>query len=175
MEQYSYPIGRFQASDQFQPEQVNNWLDSLEALPKWLEIIIENLDAAQLASPYREGGWSMEQVIHHLADTHMNAFIRCKLTITENLPTVKPYDEKLWAETPEISTVPVNVSITLLHALHRRWIALLQTFDEADWKRQYFHPESQQQVSLWQVIELYAWHSRHHMEQLRGLKERMGW
>lgn len=138
-------------------------------------MIIENLDAHQLDTPYRPGGWTMVQTIHHLADSHMNAFVRLKLALTENKPIIKPYIEALWAETPEIDDVPVNVSITLLHALHRRWVALLKALKPEDWQRSYFHPEHQREFPIWEFTAMYAWHSRHHMEQLRRLKEREGW
>lgn len=117
----------------------------------------------------------MVQTIHHLADSHMNAFIRLKLALTEDTPTIKPYNEARWAETPEIEAVPVNVSITLLHALHRRLAALLRGLSPEQWQRCYFHPEHKREFSIWEMTAMYAWHCRHHMEQLRGLKERMGW
>ena len=170
-----YPTGHFQQPGYFVWEDRVTWLKAIEALPLWLDAIIENLDAYQLATPYRPGGWSISQTIHHLADSHMNAFIRIKLAITEDAPVIKPYHEALWAETPEIESVPVNVSITLLHALHRRLVALLEGLQEKDWSRSYFHPEHKRVFPIWEVVAMYAWHSRHHMEQLRGLKERMGW
>lgn len=117
----------------------------------------------------------MTQTIHHLADSHMNAFIRLKLALTEDEPTVKPYDEALWAETPEIFAMPVNISITMLHALHRRWVALLRALSPEQWQRSFYHPEHKRLWPVWELTALYAWHGRHHMEQLRGLRERMGW
>jgi len=137
--------------------------------------VIENLDEAQLDTPYREGGWNPRQVIHHIADSHMNAYIRLKLALTEDNPAVKPYDENLWAELHDVKTVPVNISITLLHALHKRWVAQLLGMSAADWERTYYHPEQKTNVPVWQMTALYAWHGRHHMEQIRGLRERMGW
>ncbi len=117
----------------------------------------------------------MVQTIHHLADSHLNAFVRLKLALTEDVPTIKPYAEALWAETPEIESVPVNVSITFLHALHCRWVALLQALKPEEWARTYFHPEHNREFPIWEMTAMYAWHSRHHMEQLRRLKERMNW
>ncbi|MEO6832052.1 MAG: YfiT family bacillithiol transferase [Chitinophagaceae bacterium] len=175
LEKLRYPIGKFESPISFNPDEVSTWINTLNALPSWLDVIVENLDAHQLETPYRPGGWTMIQTIQHLADSHMNAFVRFKLALTEDNPTVKPYEEARWAETPEIFSVPVNVSITLLHALHRRWTALLEAFSENDWQRTYYHPEQKKDIPLWSVAAMYAWHSRHHMEQLRELKERMNW
>jgi len=175
IEQLRYPIGPFTTPEQFNREEIPSWIATLEAMPKWLDLIIENLDAHQLATPYRPEGWTMAQTIHHIADSHMNAFIRVKLALTEDAPVIKPYHEALWAETPEIFDVPVNVSITLLHAMHRRLVNLLRHFKPEDWLRTYFHPEKQREVPLWEVVCMYAWHSKHHVEQLRALKERNNW
>lgn len=174
-EDLRYPIGPFRPPSSHTPDDLRAWMSAIEALPLWLDVLIENLDAHQLDTPYRPGGWTMVQIIHHLADSHMNAFIRLKLALTEDLPVIKPYAEARWAETPEIAAVPVNMSITLLHALHRRWIALLQGLAPGDWQRCYYHPEQQHEVPIWEMTAMYAWHSRHHMEHLRRLKDRMNW
>ncbi|RYD54617.1 MAG: putative metal-dependent hydrolase [Sphingobacteriales bacterium] len=174
-EQLRYPIGRYEAPESFEPEMLNDCIASIEALPKWLDLCIENLDAEQLETPYRPGGWNINQVIHHLADSHMNAYVRVKLALTEENPVVKPYEEKLWAELPDVDLVPVNVSITLLHALHIRWGQLLRNIQDGDWERTYYHPEHERNVPLWEVADIYAWHGRHHMEQIRQLRQRMGW
>lgn len=174
-EKLRYPIGRFELPAQYDPAHRRGWLQALAALPSWLDVVVQNLDAAQLEMPYRPGGWNTNQVIHHLADSHMNAFVRLKLMLTEDTPTVKPYEEARWAETPEIRSVPVNVSITFLHALHRRWTDLLERIPDEAWERSYFHPEHQREVPLWEMTAMYAWHGRHHMEQLRGLRRREGW
>ncbi|WP_407427763.1 YfiT family bacillithiol transferase [Arcticibacter sp.] len=170
-----YPIGRYQPPLNFTQDLIKQSISVIEALPSWLDVCIENLDESQLETAYRPEGWTIGQVIHHLADSHMNAYIRLKLTLTETNPTVKPYDEKLWAELPDNKLVPVNVSITLLHALHRRWIETLRSMTEDDWQRTYYHPELKEQVALWQMTAHYAWHSRHHMEQIRTLRKRRGW
>ena len=175
LEALRYPIGPYARPKAFDPEALPGYISAIEALPLWLDVIIENLDAHQLDTPYRPGGWTMVQTIHHLADSHMNAFVRLKMALTEDTPTIKPYDEALWANTPEIEAVPVNVSITLLHALHRRWAALLNALSPQDWQRSYYHPEQKREFPLWDFAAMYAWHSRHHMEHLRRLKERMGW
>lgn len=172
---WAYPIGHFEAPEKHHPEMQREWIEAIGALPSWLDIVIENLDEHQLNTPYRPGGWTVNQVIHHLADSHMNAYIRLKLALTEESPVIKPYEEKLWAELPDNDIVPVNVSITLLHALHRRWVATLNNMTEADWERTYFHPEHERYVPLWEMTDLYAWHGRHHMEQIRSLRSRMNW
>ena len=174
-EQGVYPIGRYETPEIYSHELQTEWIASIEALPKWLDHCIENLDKDQLDTPYHTGGWTVNQVIHHIADSHMNAYIRLKLTLTEESPVIKPYDEKLWAELPDVNIVPVNVSITLLHALHHRWGQVLRNMDENDWHRTYYHPEYEKYVQLWEMTDLYAWHGRHHMEQIRSLRNRMNW
>lgn len=175
LELIKYPIGRYIAPTEFNPQLIKGWIAAIEALPTWLDPCIENLDEAQLEVPYRDGGWNSRQVIHHIADSHMNAYVRLKLTLTEDNPTIKPYDENKWAVLDDVESVPVNISITLLHALHRRWAAQLRNLSHSDWERTYFHPEQNKSVPIWQMTALYAWHGRHHMEQIRTLRERMGW
>jgi hypothetical protein len=175
LEQLKYPIGRYDAPERYDEELLSAWISAIEALPKWLDLCIENLDAEQLHIPYRPGGWNINQVIHHIADSHMNAYIRMKLALTEENPVIKPYDEKLWADLPDVEATPVNVSITLLHALHRRWGQLLRNMNKEDWDRCYYHPEQERYIPLWEVADTYAWHGRHHMEQIRQLRERMNW
>lgn len=174
-EQLRFPIGRYQLPEVYPPEMQDEWITAIEALPQWLDICIENLDEDQLDTPYRPGGWTVNQVIHHIADSHMNAYIRLKLALTEESPVVKPYDEKLWAEMADVNTVPVNVSVTLLHALHRRMGQVLRNMNTEDWERTYYHPEHERYVPLWELADLYAWHGRHHMEQVRQLRNRMNW
>lgn len=175
IEQLQYPIGRYERPDAMTAEMKREWLGVLGGLPAWLDVCIENLDAEQLQLPYRSGGWNIQQVIHHLADSHMNAYIRLKLALTEDNPEVKPYDEKKWAELGDNATVPVNMSITLLHALHRRMVAQLELLSDSDWNRTYYHPEHKRNFPIWEMVALYAWHSRHHTAHITGLRERMGW
>lgn len=175
IESLKYPIGRFEAPEKYEPEMQEAWIAAIEVLPRWLDLCIENLDAAQLDTVYRPGGWTVNQVIHHIADSHMNAYIRLKLALTEDSPVIKPYREELWAELPDVKAVPVNISITLLHALHRRWGQTLRNMQPEDWERNYYHPEQERYVPLWEMTDMYAWHGRHHMEQVRQLRQRMGW
>lgn len=175
LEDLKYPIGRYQMPDRYEPEMQSEWINAIEALPNWLDAVVENLDASQLDIPYREGGWTINQVIHHLADSHMNAFCRLKLTLTEENPVVKPYQEALWAELPDVLETPCNVSITLLHALHRRFGQALRNMTPEDWERTYYHPEHERYIPLYELADSYAWHGRHHMEQIRKLRKRKNW
>lgn len=175
IEALAYPIGRFEVPQAYDERLLQQWIGKIEAAPKWYDYVIENLDEAQLQTPYRPGGWTMHQVVHHVADSHINAYVRLKLALTEQSPEIKPYGEKLWAELPDVAELPVNVSVTLLHALHRRWAAVLHNLQPDDWERTYFHPEQQRSVPLWEMTAVYAWHGRHHFEQLFRLRERMGW
>jgi len=175
LEQLRYPIGKFQKTEKFIPELKDEWISAINALPGWLDACVENLDEHQLLTPYRPGGWTVVQTIHHLADSHINAYVRLKLALTEDIPYIKPYNEALWAELPDVNIVPVNISLTLLHALHRRWVAVLKNMKPADWNMAYYHPDQKRNVPLWEMTNLYAWHGRHHMEQIRHLRQRMNW
>ena len=175
LEELKYPVGRYQKPVTYAAEDLKEWISVLKALPAWMDACIENLDAHQLETTYREGGWTIQQVVHHVADSHINAYIRLKLALTEDNPAIKPYLEALWAELPDTNSVPVNVSTTLLHALHRRMTTLLEHMQPGDWDRTYFHPEHQRSIPLWEMVAMYAWHSKHHTEHIRRLRERMGW
>ncbi len=174
MEDLRYPIGKY-AEQPFSATQREEWLLDIRFLPGHLERAIENLDEAQLDTPYREGGWNLRQVVHHVADSHVNAYTRFKLALTEELPVIKPYDEAAWAGLPDVNTVPVNVSVTLLHALHRRWSALLEALGDEAWQRELVHPEHGRRMTLWYLLGLYAWHGRHHTAHITALRERMKW
>lgn len=169
-----YPIGKYEPQP-FSEEQKEKWLADIRFLPEELERSILNLDEAQLDTPYREGGWTLRQVVHHVADSHMNAFIRFRLALTEDNPTIKPYNEKAWAELPDVDAVPVNVSLTLLHALHRRLYHTIKDLDDASWERTMVHPEHGRTMSLWFLLGLYAWHGRHHTAHITALRENKGW
>jgi hypothetical protein len=174
-EEHIYPIGRFKPAESYTERNLVSWIGAINSIPLLLDYCIENLDEAQLNTPYRPGGWTIVQVIHHIADSHMNAYIRLKLTLTEDKPVIKPYEEKLWAELADVKEVPVNVSITLIHALHRRWCAVLFQLSEDEWKREYYHPADQLYVPLWQMTNMYSWHGKHHAEQILSLRKRMNW
>ena len=169
-----YPIGKYEPKA-FSNELKEQWLLDIKFLPEELELAVNNLDEFQLNTPYREGGWQVKQLIHHMADSHMNAYIRFKLGLTEDKPTIKPYDEKLWANTADNETVPVNVSLTLLHALHQRWYATIKDLTEDQFERTVVHPEHGRVMSLWFLLGLYAWHGKHHVAHILSLRENKGW
>jgi hypothetical protein len=175
MEQLQYPVGRYSKPASCTPGLLQEWITTLKALPSWMDACIENLDEQQMLVPYRDGGWTIQQVVHHVADSHMNAYIRLKLALTEDNPTIKPYDEKAWAEMADVRLVPVNVSVTLIHGVHRRLLAVLQDMQPADLERTYYHPEQKREFTVWELVALYAWHSRHHTEHIRQLRLRMNW
>lgn len=168
-----FPIGKYEAKP-FSAEQKEKWLTDILFLPRQLEMAILNLDEQQLETPYREEGWTVRQVIHHVADSHMNAFIRCKLGLTETNPTIKPYEEALWAEQSDYK-LAVNISLTLLHALHNRWYDLLKHMKDEEWNRTVIHPQHNKQMTLWFLLGMYAWHGHHHTAHITSLRERMGW
>jgi hypothetical protein len=169
-----YPIGTY-TPQPFRSALRDEWLADIQFLPQRLEAALHDLDEAQLHTPYREGGWTVHQLVHHIADSHMNAYCRFKLGYTEEGATIRPYEEKLWAETADVQQLPVNVSITLLFALHHRWYAFLKKFEEQDWQKTIFHPEHKKSFTLWHLLGMYAWHSRHHLAHITTLREQRQW
>jgi hypothetical protein len=169
-----YPIGKYEAQP-FSEKLWKEWLMDVSNLPQHMENAILNLDQAQLDTPYRDGGWTVKQVVHHVADSHMNAYIRFKLGLTEDNPTIKPYDEAAWAEMADTKNLPINISLTILHAVHRRWDEILKNMSREDLDRTVFHPEHKKQFTLWQFLGLYSWHSRHHVAHITSLREKMKW
>lgn len=168
-----YPIGKYEPQP-FSEALLKEWLNNIKALPSILEHAIINLDESQLDTPYREGGWKIRQLVHHVADSHINAYSRFKLGLTEDNPTIKPYDEKLWAELKD-AELPVNISLTLLHALHIRLYEMLKNIDVNDWNRTVFHPVQQKKITLWHLLGLYSWHGRHHVAHITAAREKKGW
>jgi hypothetical protein len=168
-----YPIGHYEPQP-FSQEQKKKWLNDLAQLPAQLEASILNLDEAQLQTPYRDGGWTVQQVVHHVGDSHINSICRMKVTLSEDNPTIKGYEEKDWAKMADVA-LPVNITITLLHALHMRMHALMSAVTDEQWDRTYVHPESGKQFTLWYLLGLYAWHGKHHTAHITSLRERMGW
>ena len=135
---------------------------------------MKGLSAQQLDTPYRDGGWTVRQVVHHVPDSHLNSYIRFKLALTEEEPTIRPYMEDRWAELPEAKTAPIELSLSLLEDLHKRWILMLRAIQPAEWKRTFRHPEIGP-MTLEKNLALYAWHGRHHVAHVTALRERMGW
>ncbi len=170
-----YPIGEFSPDKKYDNnEERKLFISEIEAAPLHLRNAVTGLSEAQLDTPYRERGWTVRQVIHHLPDSHLNAFIRFKLALTENNPTVKTYDEKKWAELNDYSKTPVEVSLSLLDNLHKRWHILLESMDDKDFKRTYRHPELGE-VDLDWVTAQYAWHGKHHVAHITSLLKKKGW
>jgi len=174
MEDLRYPIGKFSAQENYSDQDIHEFIKRLEALPVKLEQAIANLTDEQLDTPYRDGGWTVRQVVHHVADSHMHAYIRTKWTLTENEPLIKAYLEKLWAETEETKSHPIS-SISLLKALHAKWVILLKSIPTSDLNKFFVHPETKKSIPLKTLIGMYAWHGEHHLAHITHLKKKQGW
>lgn len=170
-----YPVGRFTFDDDRSRAARDAHIAVLAALPAQLAASVRGLTTSQLDTPYREGGWTVRQVVHHVPDSHMNAYVRFKLALTEPSPTIRPYDEALWAQLGDVHDVPVETSLALLDSLHARWVALLRGMSDADFERGYVHPEHGRLVPLDEALAMYAWHSKHHLAHVTRLRDRMGW
>ena len=175
MEDPRYPIGRFTYDSEPTRQQEEHWIAEIAAAPAALRAAITGLTAAQLDTPYREHGWTLRQVVHHVPDSHLNAYTRIKLALTEDEPVIKPYDEARWAELPDVPATPVETSLTLLECLHRRWVLLLRELGPAELSRRFRHPEHNRSIALREMLALYAWHGRHHVAHITTLRSRMGW
>jgi len=166
-----FPIGKFNLEKEVSETQISSLIDQIEALPQLLKRAVQELKEEHLESPYRTGGWTIRQLVHHIADSHMNAFIRVKLAITEDKPTIKPFEEALWAELDD-SLIPVEISIKLLEALHERWVILLRSLSALDRARELNHPDIGL-LAINQLIALYAWHGNHHLAHITSFISRM--
>jgi uncharacterized damage-inducible protein DinB len=170
-----YPIGEFvRPPEPLADETRADLIEVIAQTPARLRSAVAGLDDAQLDSPYRPGGWTVRQVVHHVADSHLNSYTRFRLGLTEETPTIRPYDEGAWAMLADASTLPVEVSLVLLDALHARWTFLLRSLSSADWARRIVHPESGE-MSLDRLLATYAWHGPHHVGHITSLRDRMGW
>jgi uncharacterized damage-inducible protein DinB len=168
-----YPIGKFSYTGPLTADQKKQFLDDIEQTPARLREAVRGLSDAQLDTPYRDGGWSVRQVVHHVPDSHMNAYIRFKLALTEDDPTIKPYMEARWAELVD-SREPIENSLTMLDSLHRRWTIVLRNITDDGWQRTFRHPELGP-MTLEKTLALYSWHGRHHIAHVTALRERKGW
>ena len=175
MSDLRYPVGRFGVEGEITPARRESWIGEVAEAPGLLRAAVLGLSEEQFDTPYREGGWTVRQVVHHIPDSHLNAYVRFKLALTEENPTIRPYEEARWAELPDTAGTPIGVSLMLLEALHRRWVVLLRTLTEPQWARTVFHPEYQKQFQLDALLALYAWHGRHHVAHITTLRDRMGW
>ncbi|WP_284037129.1 YfiT family bacillithiol transferase [Neobacillus sp. 114] len=169
----NYPIGKFKFNGEITNIITKDWINEIEELPRLLQDAVKDLDNEQLDTPYRSEGWTVRQVIHHLADSHMNAYVRFKLALTEEKPVIKPYDETEWAELSDYK-LPIDISLSLLESLHKRWTNLLRSLSRADLEKTFIHPDSGE-VSVGKNIGIYAWHGRHHLAHITSLCKRKGW
>ena len=169
-----YPIGKFRMPEEMLPEARAYWISNLADLPTHLRSAVDDWDETQFKQRYRDGGWTVRQLLHHIADSHMNAYCRMKLALTEDWPTIKPYDEAKWAELHDAQAAPAEWSLELIESLHARWVMLLQALQEPDWRRGYRHPEMGP-MTVEQVLALYAWHSKHHTAHITHLAQRLDW
>jgi hypothetical protein len=173
--QLKYPIGEFNPPSDYTPSFIRECIAHFEAFPKALTNEVAHLQPDQLNTPYRPGGWTIRQVVHHCADSHMNSLIRFKLALTEENPTIKPYLEDKWAELPDTTTLPVDSSLKILEGVHVRWVCLLKSFTEKELNLTFYHPQLQKSITLAYAIAMYTWHSQHHLAHITSLKKRMGW
>ena len=171
LEQLKYPLGKFEKPETITKELLSQWIAEIAAFPAQLKAAVNHLDEEQLDNTYRPQGWTIRQVVHHCADSHMNSFIRFKLALTEEQPTIKPYREERWAELAD-GKMPIDASLMLLEGLHARWGALLKSLSAEEMRRTYVHPEQGQAIPLDVTIGLYAWHGKHHLAHIRNAKQR---
>ena len=165
-----YPIGRFEPPTAITRENRHEWITAIAVFPREFQEAVRGMSDRELENPYRNGGWTVRQVVHHVADSHMNAYTRFRLALTEDAPTIKTYDEKKWAELNDARTEPVDSSLQLISALHSRWTALLRTLEEADLRRTFVHPELGPRSLEWTLC-MYAWHGRHHLAHVRMARQ----
>jgi uncharacterized damage-inducible protein DinB len=169
-----YPIGKFHFDGMLSEVARNQCIEQIEQAPAKLRAAVEGLSKEALDTPYREGGWTVRQVVHHVPESHMNAYVRFKLALTEEEPTIKPYREDRWAQLPDAQSTPIETSLALLDSLHQRWVIVLRAIQQDEWKKTFRHPELGV-VTLEKNVALYAWHGRHHVAHITSLRERKGW
>jgi len=174
MEDLRFPVGKFQYDGPPNPEQHKTFLEEIAQTPAKLRTAVKGLFDSQLDTPYRPDGWTVRQVTHHVPDSHLNAYVRFKLALTEDDPTIKPYAEDRWAELADTKATPIEVSLTMLDSLHDRWVRLLRSLTPEQWERTFRHPEMGP-MTLEKTLALYAWHGRHHVAHITELRKRMSW
>ncbi len=174
-DQLRYPIGKYTAPENITKDQISIWIDEINAFPARLRATVSGLNDLQLDTPYRDGGWTLRQVVHHIADSHMNAYIRYKLAMTEQNPVIRPYDEKKWAECEEAKTADPGISLTLIETVHKRWVLFLRSLKYEDFERTYIHPEHNKVFSLKNVTGMYVWHGEHHLHHILQTIQQNNW
>jgi hypothetical protein len=175
LEDLRYPIGPFRYQGEPDQRRREEWIAEIAAAPDNLRAAVAGLAPRQLDTPYRDGGWTVRQVVHHLPDSHINAYTRFKLALTEEGPTIRPYDEARWAELPDSRAAPIEISLNLLEGLHNRWVLLLGQLTASELRRSFVHPEHGRIFELQEMVAMYAWHGRHHVAHIASLRRRMGW
>jgi hypothetical protein len=169
-----FPIGKWEKKTSLDAATRQRFIDEIAATPAAMRKAVAGLSDAQLDTPYRDGGWTVRQVVHHVPDSHLNSYVRFKLALTEDTPQIKTYDEQKWAETAEVAKTPIEVSLALLDSLHTRWVTLLRSMSAADFARRFKHPELGE-LNLDTLLSLYEWHGRHHVAHITALRQRKGW
>lgn len=175
MSDLSYPLGRWTRPRVLDEAACAEWTDTIARLPSELRVAVDALSDEQLDTRYRPDGWTVRQVVHHVADSHMNSYVRFRLAMTEDEPTIRPYDEAAWAELSDARSAAVGPSLDLIEALHERWVRLLRSFTPSDLQRRFLHPEMDEPIRLDETLSLYAWHGRHHVAHVIELRRRQGW
>jgi len=170
-----YPVGKYERRDTLTPDERAALIEAIAETPRRMREAVGGLTAAQLETPYRDGGWTLRQVVHHVPDSHLNAYCRFKLALTEDGPTIRPYDEAKWAELHDSVDTPIETSLTLLDSLHDRWVRLLRSMKDDDFGRTLNHPEWTKPMTLDTMLSLYGWHGRHHVAHITTTRERNGW
>ncbi|MBK8372568.1 MAG: putative metal-dependent hydrolase [Saprospiraceae bacterium] len=175
IEELKYPVGKYQRQENISPEELKNYINEISNFPARLKAAVQNLSEEQLDTPYREDGWTVRQVVHHCADSHMNSLTRLKLALTEDVPVIKPYVEAKWAELADSVKMEIAPSIQMIEGIHSRWTVLLHSLTPEEWQRTFIHPQTGRTFRLDENTGLYAWHCRHHLAHITGLIKRMGW
>lgn len=175
LEKLKYPIGKFHIPEEYTSEFILDKIEQIASFPERLKKEVVDFDDEKLDTPYRPEGWTVRQVIHHCAESHMNCYIRLKWALTENNPIIKPYDEKRWSELPDSLNMPIAPTLSLLEGLHFRLAYIMKNLSEADLEKSFVHPESNSEIRLKQIIGLYAWHGNHHLAHITSLKKRKNW
>ncbi|MCG9971072.1 YfiT family bacillithiol transferase [Christiangramia crocea] len=175
LQNLKYPIGKYEFPDDISQSVIENWIQTIEELPGKLNRLIRPLDNEQLDTPYRTDGWTIRQLVHHIADSHMNAILRFKWALTEDTPTIKAYDQDLFAKLDDSLSAPVEFSLDFLSGLHAKWVFLLKSLRTSDFEKKFVHPETGKEISLLWLLGMYAWHSQHHYAHIENILIKKGW
>ncbi|MEO8514557.1 MAG: YfiT family bacillithiol transferase [Ignavibacteria bacterium] len=175
LQKLRYPIGEYSPKENITPDDIKWYINTVELFPAKIKQAVSGLSDEQLDTPYRPEGWTIRQVVHHVVDSHINSYTRFKLALTEDNPIIRPYDESVWAELPEAKTGPVELSIPLLESLHKRWVVMLKNIPALQFERKLYHPGSKMEMTIASLLQLYAWHSDHHLAHITNLKKSKAW